>query len=388
MADLLLSRRAFLIGCSAAASPLLTPISFAAAPGENRLVVIVLRGAMDGLDLLRPLDDPAYRALRPKLAADAAASVDLGGRFALHPAAAGLVPLWEKGELGFAHAVATPYRDRSHFVGQDVLENGAGAGDGGLTPRQDGWLNRAVAQIPGATAETAVSVGLERMLILDGATPTGHFLPVHEAGLSSQGQVLLSALHGEDPQFAPVFAGAQQLVEETAGMKRAKGVDGGAELGGYVAGRLRDEARIASFSLGGWDTHQGQERHFPARLDTLVQAILAIRDGLGPLWDKTMLLAMTEFGRTAAENGTGGTDHGTGGALVMAGGALRGGKVHGRWPGLAEADLLDRRDLRPTGDVRAYAGWALHDLFGLGLSEIEGAVFPDLEMGASPQLLL
>ena len=385
MADLLLSRRAFLIGCSVAASPLLTPISFAAAPGENRLVVIVLRGAMDGLDLLRPLGDPAYRALRPKLAADVANSGDLDGQFGLHPAAAALLPLWQKGELGFAHAVATPYRDRSHFVGQDVLENGAG--DGNLTAVPDGWLNRAVARIPGATPDTAVSVGLERMLILEGGAPTAHFLPVSEAGLSSQGQALLGALHQDDPQFAPIFAGAQQLVEETAGMTPSKN-GGGAEIGGYVAGRLKAEARIASFSLGGWDTHQGQQRNIGARLDTLAEAILAIRDGLGPLWGSTMLLAMTEFGRTVQENGTGGTDHGTGGALLMTGGAFRGGSVRGRWPGLDEADLLDRRDLMPTGDVRAYAGWALHDLFGLALSDIEGAVFPALDMGTSPKLLL
>ena len=125
--DLLLSRRGFLIGCSLAASPLLTPVTFAATEGENRLVVIVLRGAMDGLDVVRPLGDRAYLPLRPDLAADAAASHDLDGFFALHPAAAPLMPLWSAGELAFAHAVATPYRQgRSHFIGQDALENGTG----------------------------------------------------------------------------------------------------------------------------------------------------------------------------------------------------------------------------------------------------------------------
>ena len=384
----LLNRRAFLIGCSAAASPLLTPVSFAAAPSENRLVVIVLRGAMDGLDVVRPLGDPDYAALRPTILGDSAdAPLDLGGFFALHPACAGLMPLWQAGELGFAHAVATPYRThRSHFTGQDLLENGGASPDGALTPAGDGWLNRAVALLPGADAQRAVAVGRAPMRILQGEAPVSQWLPVEESALSAQGQALLARLHAADPDFARAFAGAAQLRAETSAATppdpRSRGI-----LGRYVADRLTGAARIASFSLSGWDTHQGQARIMQDRLGELTDTLLALRDGLGAVWGTTLVLAVTEFGRTARENGSGGTDHGTGGVLVMAGGALKGGRVSGRWPGLSDADLYRERDLLPTADVRAHAAWALHGLFGLPLSDIGTTVFPDLDTGTDPGLL-
>ena len=386
--DLLMSRRAFLIGCSAAASPLLTPISFAAAPGENRLVVIILRGAMDGLDVVRPLGDPAFAALRPTLAADAATSPDLDGFFALNPVAAGLMPLWKAGDLAFAHAVATPYRvGRSHFIAQDALENGGDAANGALTPARDGWLNRAVGLIPGAGPQTAVSVGQERMLILDGAVETQHWLPVEDSTLSAQGRALLAALNAADPLFAEPFAEVQTLVTESGGNPVPRG-DAGADLiGGYVADRLRGEARIASFSFGGWDSHQNQTRIMADRLAALSRTILAMKAGLGPLWATTTVLAMTEFGRTARENGSAGTDHGTGGLLIAAGGAVKGGRVYGTWPGLGDGQLFEERDLLPTGDVRAYAAWALRDLYGLDSGGLAGTVFPGLDLGSNPGLI-
>lgn len=384
--DLLISRRSFLIGCSAAASPLITRIGFAAAPGENRLVVIVLRGAMDGLDVLRPVGDPAYASLRPTLA-EGEAGAPLDGFFALHPAAAPLLPLWQAGELGFAHAVATPYRRRSHFTGQDFLENGGGAADGALTPGRDGWLNRAIGLIPGAGPRAGVTVGRERMLILEGAADTAHWMPVADPRLSAQGRLLLDELHGADPLFAPVWAGAQALATETAAGPNPKGDLAATDIGTHVAARLVADARIATFSLGGWDMHQGQARLMADRLAALAQTVLALRAGLGAHWGTTLVLAMTEFGRTARENGSGGTDHGTGGAMLMAGGALRGGRVLGRWPGLAEADLLNRRDLMPTADVRAHAAQALAGMFGLSRGDLERVVFPGLDMGGTEPVL-
>ena len=386
--EFLLSRRGFLIGCSVAASPLLTPMSFAAASGENRLVIIVLRGAMDGLDVVRPLGDRAFAALRPTLALDAAASIDLDGFFALHPAAAGLVPLWQAGELGFVHAVATPYRlGRSHFTAQDALENGTGGADGAMTPARDGWLNRAVGLIPGAGEDTAVSVGQERLLILDGANETRHWFPAQESELSAQGQVFLAALHAEDPLLAGPFAEAQTLIRETAGDKFPRLAEANRLLGSYVAERLLEESRIASFSIGGWDSHQNQIRAMQGQMAALSDAIVSMRDGLGTAWGTTLVLAMTEFGRTARENGTGGTDHGTGGMMIAAGGALRGGRVFGAWPGLGEGQLLAGRDLMPTGDVRAYAGWALRSMFGIEAAALESVVFPGVDLGSDPGLL-
>jgi len=385
--DLLLSRRAFLVGCSAAASPLLTRVSFAQATGENRLVVILLRGAMDGMDVVRPVGDPDYAGLRPSLALEPGLPLD--GFFALHPAAADLMPLWQAGQLGFVQAVATPYRTgRSHFVAQDALENGTGGRDGVMTPARDGWLNRAVGLIPGATADTAVSVGRDRLMILDGDVPTAHWFPAEDTGLSTQGQALLTALHAADPLFAEPFAEAQALTRITANARIPRDAKAMGQLGGYVAARLRAEARIASFSLGGWDTHQRQALAMTAQMTMLSGTLLAIRDGLGAAWGTTLVLAMTEFGRTARENGSGGTDHGTGGMMIAAGGALRGGRVFGTWPGLGPGQLLAERDLMPTGDVRAYAGWALRHLFGVEAQALERAVFPGLDLGEDPGFVL
>ncbi|HHG90151.1 MAG TPA: twin-arginine translocation pathway signal, partial [Devosia sp.] len=167
------------LGCSAAASPLLTPVTLAAAPTDNRLVVIVLRGAMDGLDVVQPYGDPMLGKLRSTLKfGQAAGAYDLDGFFALHPALGDLLPLWNAGELAFAHAVSTPYRDkRSHFDGQDFLENGGRSSDGSLTPARDGWLNRMLSLIPGTSAQTAFSVGRQRLLLLGGREPTSSWSP-------------------------------------------------------------------------------------------------------------------------------------------------------------------------------------------------------------------
>ncbi|MCW1917234.1 DUF1501 domain-containing protein [Rhodobacter sp. KR11] len=389
MMDLLLSRRAFLIGCSAAASPLVTPVTFAQAKGENRLVVIVLRGAMDGLDVVRPTGDLGFAALRPTLAAGQGPA--LNDFFTLHPAAEPLMPLWRAGELGFAHATATPYRQgRSHFVGQDALENGTDALDGTPTQAHDGWLNRALGLIPGAHAETGVSVGQQRLLLLEGATPTDHWFPVDESPLSPQGLQLIAALNEADPLFAAPFAQAQRLADTadgmTGGVPRGKGQY--RQLGTYVAQRLLGPSRIASFSFGGWDMHKDQARAMAGQLGGLSDAIVALKEGLGAAWGTTLVLGITEFGRTARENGTGGTDHGTGGLAILAGGALRGGQVFGKWPGLGESALFESRDLMPTTDVRSYPAWALQALFGVSGADLETRVFPGLDLDRDPGLVL
>jgi len=387
--DFTISRRAFLIGCSVAASPLLTPVTFAAAAGDNRLVVIVLRGAMDGLDVVRPLGDRDYAALRPGLAADHAQSHDLDGFFALHPAASPLIPLWDKGELAFAHAVATPYRQgRSHFIGQDALENGTGGVDGQMTSGHDGWLNRALSVIPGANDRTAVSVGQQRLLILEGEQGAQHYFPVDESSLSAQGRSLLAAVNAADPLFAEPFAESQMLAIDSMGEAPARKNDNFKDLGRYVAEQLTTKSRIASLSLGGWDSHHTQPKIMAEQLTALSDMVLAMKDGLAAHWGTTLVIAMTEFGRTARENGTMGTDHGTGGLMIAAGGALRGKRVIADWPGLSQPNLLADRDLMPTRDVRAFAGWALRGLYGVEASAIEAVVFPGLDLGDDPALLL
>ena len=157
-------------------------------------------------------------------------------------------------------------------------------------------------------------------------------------------------------------------------------------LAEFAAGRLRGDSRIAAFSIGGWDTHDKQRSGMKGALKELSQTILTLKAGLGPVWGKTTVLAMTEFGRTVRENGSRGTDHGTGGAMLIAGGTLRRSQVLTDWPGLSEADMFDRRDLMPTRDVRALAGWAMRDTFGTNRSMIEDVIFPGVELGANPGL--
>lgn len=381
-----LTRRNFLIktsllGCSAAASPLFTPLTLAAAPGDNRLVVIILRGAMDGLDVVRPLGDPDFARHRPLLSTSIGAQ-DLDGFFALNDGLADLMPLWQAKELAFVQAVSTPYRDkRSHFDGQDLLETGGNDRNGGPKSGQTGWLNRALALLPDAHQNTAFSVGAARMQLLDGEMPYSAWNPGADLSLSPQAEALLQRIYADDPLFADSSQMALSLSEQQGAMAARPRVNSAKMLASFAAARLSEETRIASFSISGWDTHNNQARNLGRALGQLSEAILALKSGLGGNWQRTTVLAITEFGRTVAENGTGGTDHGTGGSMIMAGGALNGGRVFGRWPGLSELDLYQNRDLEPTDDVRRYLGWALRDLYGMEASALGSSVFPGLDMG-------
>ncbi|MGB5864438.1 MAG: DUF1501 domain-containing protein [Sulfitobacter sp.] len=394
-----LTRRRFLshstlIGCSLAASPLVTPMSFAATPGKNRLVVIILRGGMDGLDVLRPYGDPAYAALRGNAGLDAPnAAVDLDGYFALHPALRPLMPLWRDGQLAFAHAVSTPYRDkRSHFDGQDMLEAGLQTLSGGTA--RDGWLNRVIQHLPGATGQTAYAIGRAQAGVLNGPAEVQRWSPDSDLILSPQAVRLARLVMRDDPLFGNALSQALALAESGSGttsgdVNSASGTNTETQIAEFTGARLREETRIASFSINGWDTHQAQDRGLPRALSRLSDAILTLRDSAGAqVWDKTTVVAVTEFGRTAHINGSGGTDHGTGGVMVTAGGALRGGRVVGDWPGLSEAQLYDRRDLMPTRDLRSLLGWILHSQFGLQKSMLETSVFPDMDLGDDPRLVL
>jgi len=393
----MVSRRSFLtgMGCSLAAHPLMTSVTFAQAPWENRLVVLILRGGMDGLDVVRPVGDRDYAALRRGMAEG---GLPLDGFYEMHQGLGNLKPLWAAGELGFAHAVSTPYRDkRSHFDGQDLLEAGTGMD---VPLPTDGWLNRMLQTVPGVEGETAFAIGRENLRLLTGRAEVANWSPETRFGLSPQAERLLQMIYADDPLFRAASAEAAVLARDIA-LDHEEGADGemmeAMERGGgasevalaaFAADRLVRDTRIAAFSINGWDTHRNQTRELERVLGRLSEVILTLKQGLGPVWAKTTVLAVTEFGRTARENGSSGTDHGTGGALLYAGGAVRGGQVLGRWPGVAEADLYDRRDLMPTADVRAYAAWVMRGAFGIDRAALEGTVFPGLDLGEDPGLLL
>ncbi|MGR3365894.1 DUF1501 domain-containing protein [Sagittula sp.] len=403
-----MNRRGFLgrgltLGCSAAASPLLSTLTFASAPWDARLVVIILRGGMDGLGVLQPWGDPEFATLRPGMEAlrpgNRGGAQNLDGFFALHPAMSPLLPLWRSGEFGFVQAVSTPYRDkRSHFDGQGMLE----AGTADMLPRfRDGWLNRMLQQVPGLEGETAYTVGVPEMLLTRGPAHVMHWSPEAALELSPQAQRLLEIVMHDDPLFRDSLADAVSLAQvqtevqaQTRGatqqkmQKAAKPPASHQRLASFAAGKLRGDSRVAAFSLGGWDTHNRQDQTLAPALTRLSEVLLTLRGDLGPVWERTAVLAMTEFGRTARLNGTRGTDHGTAGTMLFAGGALRGGQVHGRWPGLAEANLYQRRDLMPLSDVRLHAAGVMQGLFGLSRDVLEGSVFPGLDMTAPSRLVL
>lgn len=389
------------MACSAAAHPFLSTVTLASGRGlgEGRLIVVILRGGMDGLDVVQPLHDLDFAALRPDLPR---AELALSQGFGLHAGLGGLAPLWAAGEMAFVHATSTPYRDkRSHFDGQSLLEAGTGM-DVTVGAQRDGWLNRMVQAVPGLRAETAYAFGRESIPLLSGAGPSLSWTPEVRVELSAQARLLLEHVFHDDPLFREAGGAALRLSEEEVEMAAPappaatplvpgedrpwRDVD---RLADFAATRLRGETRIAAFSLSGWDTHRGQAAALPRALSRLQRLVLQLRAGVGPeVWGRTVLLAMTEFGRTARQNGSGGTDHGTGGVMLAAGGAVAGGRVLGAWPGLAEADLYDRRDLMPTSDLRAWAGWAMRGLYGFERGVLEGAVFPGLDLGSDPGFLL
>lgn len=386
MNDLFLSRRTFLASaCCVAASPLLTPVTFAATPGDKRLVTIVLRGALDSLFLLQPYADPMLKSYRPELALDPSSGlIDLDGQFGLHGEAADLMPLWKSGELGFVNAVSTPYRnDRSHFDGQDVLESGGEH----VADENTGWLNRALASIPRSESRKAIDVNTSAELILSGPNPVDTWSTQADLAIEPDELTFFKRLYGNDPAFSKVFAEAMDTDVDSDSIfgagARAANPEAVARL---AAGMLKGEYRLASFSIGGWDTHIGQKNIFKRPLKALVAALTTLKAELGPeIWNRTAVLCMTEFGRTVRQNGSKGTDHGTGGLAIVAGGAVRGGKVFGKWPGLREDQLFEGRDLMPTADVREIAAALLHSQFDVSADDLTSKIFPGLSLDIRSQ---
>ncbi len=385
---LLKSAAAF--SCSLAASPFITPVSFAATNSDNKLIVIILRGGMDALDVVQPYGDKDFYSYRNKIKiGEQAKAHDLNGFFALNNNLKGLMELWKNEQLAFAHAVATPYRDkRSHFDGQDFLENGGFEKNGNLTKNSDGWLNRMLSLLPDSKLETAFSIGHQRLLILEGMVKTSSWSPDSRLDLSDEAKRLLEQLYEGDELFSSSAKIAFELSEKIKQEKGANRKTKIATLARFCANRLKENTSIAAFSIGGFDTHRNQNANLSKALKELEVAILTLKENLGNIWNRTTILAMSEFGRTVRENGTQGTDHGTGGAMLMAGGAVRGGKIYGSWPGLSENNLYQNRDLLPTSDIRSYSAAAIRDIFKIDNSSLENIVFPNLDMDKNLKFIL
>ena len=388
-----LSRRSALLGLTASVTLGRASLALASAPTDRRFVVVILRGALDGMSAVQPYGDPALAGLRgPLLLGQPGAEgglLDLGGFYGLHPALAGLHGMYRDGALLPVHAVAGPYRVRSHFEAQDYLEYGS---DHSLT---SGWLNRVAGLMPATRGhpDTALAVGSVVPLLLRGSASVGSYLPKSFAEPQPDLYARLLALHHGDPVTGPAIAeGLKERGFTEIAMQGAAPVGNKfafASLCG-AAGRLLaapDGPRLAALEIGGWDTHAGQKNRLTGPLRQLDEGMVALKSSLGDAWGKTAVLVMTEFGRTARVNGNGGTDHGTGTVAFVLGGAVAGGRVQVNWPGLAGGNLFENRDLQPTVDLRAVTKGVLRQHFGLDGRAL-AVVFPDSERAAAVSGLL
>ncbi len=364
-----ISRRNFVLGLGGSALLTLWPGAHAlGAQSPSRLLVVMLRGAMDGLHLLPPVGDPAYAGARGALAVQDGLKLD--GDFALHPLMRNAHALYRDRQMLPVVAVAPPYRQRSHFEAQDCLENGT-ATPGGA---RDGWLARCVDALPQAEA---VAVAPVMPLSLRGSRRAGTWSPPLAQELQPALLSQLQPLYAADARLAPVYEAA--LRTSDAGMDAARGAFRLPQAMAAAAKLMTEGAgmRIGFVEDSGWDTHRGQEPALRRKFAELDAGLQAAREGFGEAWGETVVAVVTEFGRTVAVNGTGGTDHGTGGLALLAGGAVRGGRIAGDWPGIAKAQLNDGRDLRATTDLRALFKALLLQHLGVPESKLETAVFPD-----------
>lgn len=365
-----LDRRQMLVAGSAA---LLAPrIAFARAATDRKLIFIIQRGAADGLATLAPTGDPAYSSLRGDLVADSAAGTRLDGMFTLHPALKSLAGLYGSKQALFAHAVASPYRDRSHFDGQNVLETGASA----PYERKDGWLNRLLPMLPDSRAK-ALAISTTIPAALRGPAEVSSYAPSNLPGAADDLQQRVSMLYAGDAQLHGLWETALQT-RAMAGDTGSSGAKGGAAIGQLVASLMtgKEGAGVVMVETTGWDTHAGQRGRLATQLGALDDLIGALRDGLGPQWGDTLVLVATEFGRTAAANGTGGTDHGTASLAMLCGGSVNGGRILADWPGLSAANLYEGRDLKPTNATDALLAGAIAEHFALDPALAASKLFP------------
>ena len=383
----MLSRRVFLAAGAATAglaSLGMPRMAFARANTPRRFVFIIQRGAADGLAIVAPTGDPAFAGVRGAFAEDLQGGAMLGSFFTLHPALAEIAKLYAGKQALFVHAVASPYRDRSHFDGQNVLETGGSA----AYRVKDGWMNRLLGLLPQDEAK-ALALSSTVPMALRGSREVSSYAPSALPGASDDLLARVAKLYEGDRQLHALWSAALET-RMTAGDLAAGGGQNGAATGALAAKLLTGEngARIAMIETGGWDTHSGQRGRLTAQLRGLDQMVSALKAGLGADWVSTLVIVATEFGRTVAPNGTGGTDHGTASAAMLLGGAVAGGKVIADWPGLGQGALYEGRDLKPTADLDSLIAAALAQHYGLDPARVLAALFPDSRGTALAQPLI
>ncbi len=350
--------------------------------GEPRLALIVLRGGLDGLTALPLPRDDQFIAARGPLAQLPGAALPLEGPFALHPSLVEMHALYGRGELLVVHATGLPYRERSHFDAQQLLESG------GTRPHElaTGWLGRALAANgrKGMALQTAVPLVLRGPGDIDTWAPS--VLPEPSVDLVAR----VAGLYADDALLAQALARARALRSDasmadatpmtTGGGPRVQAVALARRAGEFLAAAGGPQAAV--LELGGWDTHANQASPLGPLtnnlklLDAMVTALRDALQGTNGTWSRTVVLVITEFGREVAVNGTQGTDHGSGGAAFVLGGAVRGGRVLADWPGLAPKDRFEGRDLRITTDLRAVLRSVLHDHLRVARSALDASVLP------------
>ncbi len=380
----MIDRRAFLSFAGLGLATLIMPrMALARAATEKRFVLVIQRGAADGLSTVIPSGDPGFASVRGALAEDAEGGTALGEFFTLHPALANTASLYRDRQALFVQAVASGYRERSHFDGQNVLET-AGTGPYRLA---DGWLNRFLGLLPPQDNE-AIGLASAVPAVLRGSAAVSSYAPSNLPDANSDLLLRVADMYERDPVLHPLWSDALET-SEMAGDFSGNLRNG--ETLGTLAARLLSgpgAARIAVLETGGWDTHRNQRGGLARNLGRLDATIGALRDGLGTVWRDTLVIVATEFGRTVAPNGTGGTDHGTGSVAMLMGGAVAGGRVVADWPGLRNADLFEGRDLRPTQSIYGVIGGALAAHFGIDQGRVMRTAFPVAERGAAMEGLV
>ena len=390
----MLDRRSFLKLCCATGLAAASPrLALATVPTENRFVLMMLRGGLDGLHAVPPYADPDYSRLRPTLALAAPGrengALDLDGSFGLHPALAPVGRLYAEGQLLVIPAATTGYRARSHFDGQNMLENGSGVPFGA----KDGWLNRAIASLNQDDRRLGLALGPAVPLLLQGeasvATWANSPLPKPNEDFLRR----LARTYEGDPLFARALADARGSMAPPMGGasgrrgQRSREFETAAMAAASLLART-DGPRIAVMESQGWDTHFGQHWRLARLFAQLSAGLMAIKEGLGAHWRSTVVMVVSEFGRTAAENGSRGTDHGVGGLALLLGGAVKGGRVAGAWPGLTRTALYEGRDVRPTTHYESLFKAALIGHLGVSPAVVEDRVFPQSRALAPAEELL